>query len=100
MASRSTGGAPSPRKVSAGVVWIISTSSAARSTSGTSAMSQTRAVIGGAVAVSGVTARSHGLKQPHPAQLGELALMRVEHELARIAEPRLEDRALPLTQHD
>src|SRR5919106_369353 len=97
--NRSTGGAPSARRRSVGLVLTINTMSAASRTSGTSATIQRRAVGRGAAAVSGITTRPHSFEQAHPPEFRELALMGVEHELAGIAEARLENRALPLTQH-
>src|SRR5687767_2406375 len=43
---------------------------------------------------------SGGSEEAHPPKLGEFALMRVKHEVAGIAERRLEDRAFPLAQGD
>src|SRR5215475_14160669 len=40
------------------------------------------------------------LEEAHPAELGELALMRVEHEQPRVVELELEDPALALAEHD
>ena len=39
-------------------------------------------------------------EQAHPPELRELALVRVEHEIARIAERRVENRALVIVTHD
>ena len=39
------------------------------------------------------------LEEAHPAELGELGLVRVEHELARVREAQLEDPALALALH-
>src|SRR3954462_3249159 len=87
--SFSTGGTPAGRSRSAGRKARIAAISAARSTTGTSArMTRLR-----------VTAHLRGFEHPHPAQFGELALVRVEHELARVAEARLHDRAFPLAEH-
>src|SRR3989475_10535316 len=40
------------------------------------------------------------LKQPHPTQLGELTLVRVEHEAPSVGESYFQDRPLSLTEHD
>src|SRR5437773_10256624 len=40
------------------------------------------------------------LKQPHPTQLGELTLVRVEHEAASVGESYFQDCPLSLTEHD
>src|SRR2546430_10812537 len=40
------------------------------------------------------------LKQPHPTQLGELPLVRVEHEAASAGESYFQDCPLSLDQHD
>src|SRR5829696_2200355 len=53
-----------------------------------------------ATCTSGVTAHLPGPEQAHPPELGKLALVRVEHEVARIAERRIQDCALTLTEHD
>src|SRR4029079_5981555 len=90
MRRRSTAGIPSGRSRHAGFRGTRAAISAASSTSGTIAASQALRV----------TSRSFRAEHPHPSELGELALMGVEHEPARIAEPRLENRPLPLAQHD
>src|SRR5687768_15672951 len=72
----------------------MTASNAARSTSGRSANSQRPAPS------SALIARLDGPEQPHPSELGKLALMRVKHEVARVAERRLENRPLTLTEHD
>src|SRR5687768_231908 len=46
------------------------------------------------------TARRLRAEQAHPAQLRKLALMGVKHEVALVAEGRLENRALALAQRD
>src|SRR3954452_21169187 len=89
--SRSTGGAPAGRKRSAGCRRTIAAMSRPSSTSGTAAQIQTARL--------GRKTSLHSLEEAHPAQLGEFALVGVEHELARITEPRLENRALSLAQH-
>src|SRR5438093_6147595 len=40
------------------------------------------------------------LKQPHPTQLGELTLVRVEHEAPSVGESYFQDCPLSLTEHD
>src|SRR5690606_37634445 len=40
------------------------------------------------------------VQDAHPAELRELALVRVEHELPRVVVRELEHRALPLAEHD
>src|SRR5688500_14410213 len=90
--SRSTGGAPSFRMASAGRHQTMNATSAAIRSTGTSAK---RRLLTAAT----LRARFDRPEQAHPPQLGELALVRVEHELARVAERRLEDRALPLAEH-
>src|SRR5262245_31677289 len=42
----------------------------------------------------------HDVEEAHPAELGELRLVRVEHVQAGRGELDLEDAALPLTLHD
>src|SRR5215204_4231187 len=79
--------------------------SAARSSSGTAAAIHQRArdTAGAGTAAtctSGVTAHLPGPEEAHPPELGKLALVRVEHEVARIPERRIQDRALALTEHD
>src|SRR5512134_3220120 len=71
------------------------------STSGTSAASQRRPVwrAPAGARVSALTAGTLRTEKPHPPQLGELALVRMEHEVALIPEARLENRPLPLAQH-
>src|SRR5688572_24867921 len=71
---------------------MIAAISSASSTSGSSAQTQRTRLLG-------VTPRSRRLEHAHPAELRELALVRVEHELPGIPEPRLENRAFPLAQH-
>ena len=39
------------------------------------------------------------IEEPHPSELGELALMRVEHELPRMPEFELQDVPLALAEH-
>src|SRR5688572_20637167 len=85
----------------------IATKSSASSTSGTSASSHPAATrlddtppSTTCCADSGVTARLLGAEQTHPSELRKLTLVRVEHELARIPERRLDDGALSLAQHD
>src|SRR6185369_10694853 len=102
--SRSTGGRFAPRTASAGRDHTIATSSAPSSTSGTSANSTlgtpgTSGTLGtlGTPGPLGVTLNRP--EQAHPAEFGELALMGVEHEIARIPERRLDDGPLALTQH-
>ena len=46
-------------------------------------------------AISGVTPHLHRLEHAHPPELGEFALVRVEHELTRVTETGLDNRALP-----
>src|SRR6188472_1911640 len=99
MASFSTGGRSSPRSRSAGPVRMMRKISAPRSASGMSATPHTRGDRR-LSAPSGVTTHSCRFEKPHPAQLGKLALVSVEHELAGIAESCLEDRALALAEHD
>ena len=104
MASRSTGGSAWPRAAPDGPPPTMSASSAPSSTSGTSAsaaVSQGERDV--ATGASAPMIRTHDAllrpEQAHPPELGELALVRVEHEIARIAERRLENRALALAQH-
>src|SRR5215207_6799451 len=97
--SRSTGGAPSGCTSPSGPDRISTKSRPASSTSGIAATSHTRLAGGWVTTVSGITAWSARFEKAHPAKLGELALVGVEHELARIPEPRLDDRALALAQH-
>src|SRR5687767_984879 len=40
------------------------------------------------------------IEEPHPSELGEFALVRVEHELPRMPELELQDVALALAEHD
>src|SRR5688572_5933216 len=75
---RSTGGAFAARTASAGRDRTITTSSAARIASGTRASTQPLAVT------------FHRSENSHPTKLGELALMRVEHEVAGVAEGGLD----------
>src|SRR5262245_16805310 len=89
MRSFSTGGRPSGRRRSEGFSVTSAAISPARSTSGTSATTH----------VLRVTPRSFRLEHPHPAEFRELALMRVEHERAGVAEPRFENGALALAEH-
>src|SRR6185295_10411953 len=89
--STSTGGT-SPRTASAGPERTIQASSPARRASGSSASAARRAV-------SGFTGGPPGQEEAHPTQLGELALVSVEHEAAGVAERGLQDRPLPLAQH-
>src|SRR5688572_6738462 len=110
---RSTGGMPSGLPMPGAPVRTSSATSPASRTSGSSAMihgtpeppravsGATRASAGafaGAGPVSGITAAPHGFEEAHPPQLGEFALVRVEHELAGVPEPRLEHRTLRLAQ--
>src|SRR5688572_19510875 len=90
-ASSSTAGA-SPRTVSAGFEATIHASKPASSTSGSNANSQDL------VAFAGIALDR--LEHAHPAELGELALVGVEHETTGVAESGLEDRALALAQHE
>src|SRR5215204_5815883 len=92
MVSRSTGGMPAGRSRSAGSRRTIAAISSASSSSGTATQTQSRR--------SRVTTHLHGLEHAHPSELGELALVCMEHELAGIAEAGLQDRALALAQHD
>ena len=106
--SFSTGGYPAPRTASAGPLRTIHRSSPPSSSSGTSANSHvvseprdadaSRVVVAGVLEASGVTARLHGAEEPHPPELRELALVRVEHEVARVTERGLENRALALAK--
>src|SRR5687768_10154283 len=75
--------------------------SAASRTSGTSANSHVRPgeLTVGAIAPSRITAGCLRPEQPHPAELRGLALVRVEHEVARVAERRFEHRPFALAQH-
>src|SRR5688572_26186478 len=97
MESRSTGGTAPPRRRSPGLVFTTTATSTARSASGARAASHKR---GADHWISGVTAHLYGFEQAHPAQLGELALVRMEHELSRISESCLDDGALALAEHD
>src|SRR5687767_253079 len=97
--SRSTGGTPSCWTTPAAPDRIRMKSKPARSARGTTANIQTRASGTGSVTASCVTADPARFEQAHPPELGEFALMGVEHEAARIAEARLENGALALTQH-
>src|SRR5687767_6496028 len=72
----------------------------ARIARGTIAKIQSRAAGARSARVSCVTSHPGRLEETHPAQLRELALMGVEHELPRIAEGGLEDGALALTEHE
>src|SRR5688572_33482939 len=79
--------------------------STARSSSGTNASSHVRPdeaadeTDEAAAACSGVTAGRLCPEESHPPELRELALVRVEHEIARIAERRFENRPFTLAQH-
>ena len=67
-----------------------------RRIAGTSAHSrQRRAPTGAYVGVHQST-----IEEPHPAQLGELGHVGVEHEVPRVLEVDLDDPALALAQHD
>src|SRR5687768_15485014 len=97
--SFSTGGTPSCWITPAAPDRIRMNSRPARSTSGRIASVQTRALGACAATVSCVTARSRCFEESHPPELRELALVRVEHELARVPEAGLENRAFALTEH-
>src|SRR5688572_32593649 len=84
---RSTGGVFAARTASAGRDRTMTTSSAARIASGTRAIAQFLAVT------------LHRPEKSHPAKLGELALMRMEHEVAGIPEGGFDDRPFTLTEH-
>src|SRR5687768_844502 len=80
----------------------MTATSAASSTSGTSARPHVRLeeeVGVEAIASSRITVDSLRPEEPHPAELRELALVRVEHEVARVAERRFENRPFTLAQH-
>src|SRR5687767_1540673 len=104
--SRSIGGIPSGRRRWAGSRRTMAATSATSSTRGTSAQIQTARDAAGpvpgpggaATAGLGITTRLR-FEQAHPSQFRELALVGVEHELARVAEACLENRALPLAHH-
>src|SRR6266545_5408442 len=89
--SRSTGGIAAGRSVSPGWSLTIAMMSRARSTSGTAAQNQTAGLR--------CTACLHGFEHAHPTQLGELALVCVEHELSRVAEAGFEHGAFSLAEH-
>src|SRR5262245_21866805 len=97
-ANRSTGGNADGDSSPAGCNARITPSSAARRASGTSASAHLIGPRTGradtAAGASGLTARSLRSEETHPTELRELALMRVEHVVARIAEGRLDHDAL------
>src|SRR5688500_12258500 len=95
--SRSTGGTSPPCRRSPGLVRMMTATRTASSASGTIPASHRRERDH---RTSGVTSHLHGLEHAHPSEFGELTLVGVEHELAGIAEPRFENRALPLAEHD
>src|SRR4029453_17724053 len=97
---RSTGGIPCGLSASAGPPRVSRRISPASNSSGSNAIAQTPGEITSraGLAVSGVTGRLRS-EQAHPPKLRKLALMSVEHEVARKPPRRLENRALPLAQH-
>src|SRR5262245_9138769 len=99
MRSTSTGGA-SPRRRSAGPERTIQARSAARATSGRAPRASERRVSRRTAGLLDLRHRRQvlGLEHPHPAELGELALVGVEHELAGVAEGGLQDGPLALAE--
>src|SRR5687768_9061883 len=102
----STGGAAGSFRRSAGLNISSAATTIPSSTSGIRIAAVSRAPVAGvrstewATPASGLTASLHRFEHPHPAQFREFALMRVEHELARVTEFRLEDDAFTLAHHD